>query len=403
MPVPWLSVLLTVVVTTWTSAAAQPDTKAPAVAVSPREDNAAADISPDLASLIAKHDIPAMSAIVLRGDSVIARGVAGVRKRGDSTPATLDDLWHLGSCTKSMTATMCAMLVERGSLRWDVTLAEALPDLAPRMHEQYRAATLAQLLSNRAGVPADLNAGGLWSKLWKFDGSPRDARAFLAEEVLSREPVYAPGAKNLYANAGFAIAAHIAEVAAGKPYEDLMRELVFAPLGMTSCGWGAPGTPDKSDHPWGHDRRGRPVNPLPNTPDGRGADNPVAISPAGRLHCTIGDWAKYVALHLRAGKSNPSRTCRLLTAETFDRLHTPPDDLSDYALGWARPERSWAGPEGDRFVLTHSGSNTMWFCVTWIAPKRDFAVLVCCNSGAENAPKACDAAAAMLIKRFNTD
>lgn len=360
----------------------------------------ARDVSPQLAAVIEKHQIPAMAAVVLRGDRVVAHGVTGVRKSGDDTKATMDDLWHLGSCTKSMTATMCAILVEKGTLRWDSTLAEVFPELAPTMHADFKGVTLSQLLTNRGGVPSDLKFDGLWGKLWRFKGTPTEARHLLTEKVVTREPDYKPGTKNVYANASFAIAGHMAETAAGKPYEVLMRELVFEPLGMSSCGWGAPGTATGEgdpDQPWGHRHEGTPVEPRPNGPDGKGADNPIAISPAGRLHCTIGDWAKYIALHCRGDKLNDNRACKLISADSFDRLHAPPDELSDYCYGWGRPQRPWAGPEGERFVLTHGGSNTMWMCVTWIAPKRDFAVLVCCNSGVEAAGKACDQACWALI------
>jgi len=379
------------------AAAAQP-TAPP----TPQAKDTPRDISADLAAIIKKHDVPAMAAAVLHNGKTVAQGVAGVRKSGSEVKATLDDKWHLGSDTKSMTATMCAILVEQGKLRWDSTLAEVFPDLAPKMHEDFRAVTLAQLLTNRGGVPTDLNFDGLWGKLWHFKGTPTESRRFLLEAVTARPPDYKPGTKNVYANASFAIAGHMAETAAGRPYEQLMQDLLFKPLGMTTCGWGAPGTPglkDEPDQPWGHRKDGTPVEPLPNTPDGRGADNPIAITPAGRLHCSIGDWAKYIALHLAAGKDNPHRSCRLLKPETFDRLQTPPDKLSDYAYGWARPERPWAGREGHRFVLTHSGSNTTWFCVAWIAPAQDFAVLVCCNSGVEAAPKACDEECWTLIQR----
>jgi CubicO group peptidase (beta-lactamase class C family) len=362
----------------------------PPAAAAPR------DVSGTLASIIDKHKIPAMAAVVVRGDGIVAQGVSGVRKAGGEEKATLDDLWHLGSCTKSMTATMCAILVEQGKLRWDSTLAEALPKLAPEMNEEFKAVTLSQLLTNRGGVPGDLHFDGLWGKLWNFKGPPQEARALLAKSVLSRPPDYKPGTKNVYANASFAIAGHMAEVAAGKPYEELMQEVLFGPLGMTSCGWGAPGTAGKTDQPWGHRKDGTPVEPRAN-----GADNPAAITPAGRLHCTIGDWAKYIAMHLRGDRLDPERSCKLLAAESFDRLHTPPDALSDYCYGWGRPERPWAGPPGERFVLTHNGSNTMWFCVTWIAPKKDFAVLVCCNTGIEEAGKACDEACATLIGEEN--
>jgi CubicO group peptidase (beta-lactamase class C family) len=65
-----------------------------------------------------------------------------------------------------------------------------------------------------------------------------------------------------------------------------------------------------------------------------------------------------------------------------------------YAMGWGVAERDWAGGR----VLTHTGSNTMWFAVTWIAPEKDFAVLVCCNAAGEKATKACDRAASALIQ-----
>ena len=67
-------------------------------------------------------------------------------------------------------------------------------------------------------------------------------------------------------------------------------------------------------------------------------------------------------------------------------------DTSGYAMGWGVAARPWA----DGRVLTHSGSNTMWFCVVWIAPKKDFAVLVACNAGLD-AAGATDQAAGAII------
>ncbi|MBX3404194.1 MAG: beta-lactamase family protein [Phycisphaeraceae bacterium] len=353
------------------------------------------DVSALLAPIIEKHDVPGMVAGIVVGGRLIAAGAAGVRARGEAEHVTLDDRFHIGSCTKAMTATMCAVQVERGTLRWDLTMAEAFPDLAAKMHEQYKGVTLAQLLSNRGGVPSDLNAGGLWGRLWAHRGTPREARRMLLEGLISRAPAHEPGTKDLYSNAGFAIAGHMAETVAGKDYEDLMQELVFGPLGMTACGWGAPGDAETIDQPRGHERDGKPVQPAPWR-----ADNPPAISPAGRLHCTLGDWGKFISLHLRGEAANPNRAAAVLRPETFDTLHTPPDSLSEYAFGWARPVRPWARGEvagATGRVLTHGGSNTMWFCVTWVAPERDFAVLIMCNQ-AERGDKACDEAAWALIQ-----
>jgi CubicO group peptidase (beta-lactamase class C family) len=109
---------------------------------------------------------------------------------------------------------------------------------------------------------------------------------------------------------------------------------------------------------------------------GPGTDNPEAIAPAGRVHMTIEDWARYVGLHLEGARGAP----RLLSEASFRRLHTAPVGF-EYAMGWIVADRAWAKGR----VLTHAGSNTLWFCVTWIAPEVDLATLVCSNQGGDAA------------------
>ena len=106
-----------------------------------------------------------------------------------------------------------------------------------------------------------------------------------------------------------------------------------------------------------------------------------------------------MAIHELGGKLNPQRECTLLKGETFERLQTPPDAISDYAYGWSRTERPWGGPAGERNVLTHTGSNNQWFCVAWVSARQDMAVVVCCNSAAGSAAKACDEACWGMISR----
>jgi len=56
--------------------------------------------------------------------------------------------------------------------------------------------------------------------------------------------------------------------------------------------------------------------------------------------------------------------------------------------------RSW----GKGRVLTHAGSNTMWYAVVWASPKRRIAVLITTNQGGQ--VKACDDAVGVLMKYF---
>ncbi len=57
-------------------------------------------------------------------------------------------------------------------------------------------------------------------------------------------------------------------------------------------------------------------------------------------------------------------------------------------------ERPWAKGK----VLTHSGSNGLWFAAIWIAPQVDLALLAVTNCGSGAAPAACDEAVGELLK-----
>lgn len=351
------------------------------------------DVSHLLQPIREKHDLAGLAAVVVSGEYVEASGADGVRRRGSQSKITSSDRFHLGSCTKSMTATLVATLVEEGKLSWSTTIGEVFEDLGERVRPEWKAVTLEQLLTHRAGAPAELDADGLWSRLLEREGTPREQRMELVRGVLGREPESEPGTKFLYSNAGFAIAGAMAEKVTDKAWEDLTRERIFEPLGMKSAGFGAPGTKEKLDEPLGHTGGGTPVELGPHD------DNPPAIGPAGTVHASLEDWAKYVALHLQGDRSATGRSVRkgakLLKPETFARMHTAPDgEGTKYAMGWVILDREWGGGR----VLMHNGSNTMWYCVVWMAPQKDFAVLAATNQGGDKAAKACDEAAAALIQ-----
>jgi hypothetical protein len=58
-------------------------------------------------------------------------------------------------------------------------------------------------------------------------------------------------------------------------------------------------------------------------------------------------------------------------------------------------EREWAGGK----AWTHTGSNTLFYSVIWIAPGRKFAAVALCNYGGEEGFAKCDEAIAFLIKK----
>jgi CubicO group peptidase (beta-lactamase class C family) len=290
-----------------------------------------------------------------------------------------------------MTATLIALLVERGDLAWDLKLCELLPEIAGEMHDDFVDVTLVELLTHRAGVSNDVAREGLWDRCVKREGSEVDQRRLLVRTVLSWPPEHPPRTKYLYSNPGIAIAGHVAETVTGKPYEELMQELLFAPLGITTAGFGAPGSAEAIDQPRGHGGNGKPVTPGP------AADNPPAIAPAGTAHMSLADWGRYVSLHLRGAKGDVKVGEITLRAETIAKLHEPFAGPGErYAMGWMVTERPWAG--ADPTVIAHSGSNTMWYCAAWLAPGAGFAVLATSNGSLAVAAGPVDRAASLVIE-----
>ena len=87
------------------------------------------DTGQRIESLRQKHHLPALAVVVVKDGKICERAATGVRKVGNPALVTTNDLFHIGSCTKSMTATLTAIMIEAGTLRWDTTIAEAFPEL----------------------------------------------------------------------------------------------------------------------------------------------------------------------------------------------------------------------------------------------------------------------------------
>jgi len=336
-----------------------------------------------------KHKFPALAAAVVVDGKIVMTNAVGFRRDGGPETVTVDDKFHLGSVTKSMTATVAAMLVEQEKISWTTTIGKSFPELGDKIHPDYRDVTLEQLLTHRGGAPGDAPRD-LWSKAWAASGTPAEQRLEFVKGLLERSTEAKPGTKHIYSNQGYTIAGVMLEKATGKTWEELMRTMLFEPLEMTSAGFGAPATAGKIDQPWGH-KKGlfSGIEPVPPGPQ---ADNPLAISPAGAVNCSLIDLAKYAAFHM-AGERGGSK---LLTAESFKKLHTAVPDNGDYALGWIVLKRKWAG---DR-ALMHNGSNTMFYVVVWMAPDKNCAVIVATNVGVDGGFEGCDEAAGNLIKQF---
>ncbi len=349
---------------------------APGTALASADDGTAAALE----AIRLKHGLPALASAVVGSGGLESSAAVGERKAGTGIPVTIDDQWHLGSDTKAMTAVLIGTLVEEGRLRWDSSLREVFPELAKDMKEENGGITLLELLSHRSGLVANLPWG-----LLKLKGDIREQRLAAVRAAASSKLQSAPGTAYLYSNAGYTIAGAMAEKVTGRSWEELIRERIFKPLGMTTAGFGGLGTPGVVDEPWPHDGKG---SPLPQ--NGPMMDNPEVMGPAGTVHCSLGDWARFVADFLRGqrgarGLLKPE-TCRFLTVPPFG---------GNYALGWLVVDLPGDGGR----MMAHDGSNNMNYATVRVFPTAGFAVLVVTNQGGDAAQKACQEAAEFLTGR----
>lgn len=335
-----------------------------------------------------RHAIPALGAVVVRQGAVAEKTATGRRAVDVATAVTVDDRWHIGSLTKAMTATLAGVLVEQSVLRWDMTPQEVWPGLAPDMHPHYLDVTIEQMLAHLAGFPVDVGEVPSFAAIEdSAPGTLVDKRRLWAAELLKTPPRETSGGF-LYTNAGYVVVGAMMETLTGASWEQLVREQLFGPLQMTQTGFGAPGTPGACDQPCGHDSAGgrlRTVLPGP------GSDNVRAIGPAGTVHTTLDDYARFIAAHLAGARGIDG----IVTTTTFSRLHTPPAGAA-YALGWEVERPDFA----DGMLLQHAGSNRRWLAQAGLLPALDAGILIVTNAASTEARNAVDELSALLAERI---
>ncbi len=309
-----------------------------------------------LAKQVQEQHLAGMGAIVVRAESVVGVAVAGVRKQGKSTRIGPDDLFHLGSNTKAITATMIARLIEAGELSFATTPLDVFPELRDTIHPDFRRVSIEQLLSHHAGIPAYTKIDGTEFKaLPQLSGNGSKQRARFASWVLQHAPANSPGTKGLYSNAGVCIAAAIAERITGSSWEKLVTSQVLEPLGMHAI-YGYPLTVNKNQ-PWGHLEERKELKAV----DLDEAWNvPPYLLPAGGMAMSLSDYGRFLQMNLKALRG---RETKFLSAATVRRLHTSPMQ-DEYALGWGTFQI-----DGVR-SSTHAGSGGSFYALVTLQPGR---------------------------------
>ncbi len=162
------------------------------------------------------YTIPGTAVAASIGDGEVVAAASGEGDAG--VPLDPDAAFHIGSMTKLFTAALVMQLDQEGVLALGDTIDSWFP-AAPGGDQ----ITVRMLLQHESGL-SELD----------FDLVGKATPQELIDDVVAREPVFAPGTEYEYLNAGYIMLGRIAELAARAPYEELVRTRFIEPLGLTS-------------------------------------------------------------------------------------------------------------------------------------------------------------------------
>jgi CubicO group peptidase (beta-lactamase class C family) len=339
------------------------------------------DLAGLLESIRLKERLPALAAAIIIDGKIYAAAAVGTRKSNTDNWVTVDDKFLIASCSKAFTATLAAVLIEKGYLDWNTTLREAYPDL--NMRSEYENITLIQLLSHRAGLPewiyhvSSKNVTEQFINNWWSDrDTPVNMRSEYLKETVKENLADTPGGSIFYSSSGYLMAGAMLEKITGKAYEQLMAEEIFKPLALHTAGFGPPVKLDPQNQPLGHSGYFRSP---------RLDDFPEYMAPTGVIHISIKDWAKFILLHLAIDIKRKVN----LDSKTLNTLHSPPDSATwrtgseeihygipslNYALGWYT-----LNIDNKEGLLWHPGGNSGFIAEVIVHPARNNAILLVTN------------------------
>jgi CubicO group peptidase (beta-lactamase class C family) len=275
------------------------------------------DLGPTLEQIRRRFGLPAVGAVVVSTDRVIARGVAGFRRMGESEKVSPDAHWQLGSVTKTFTGTLAGLLVERGKLSFDTMLGDVYPELVPIMAPNVASITIRQLILHRSGMVHDDAYG--WGGGPEINGpglSLSQRRQRSVPPALKQPLEFAPGARFNYSNRGYNTLGAALEKITGQSYEQLIADELAHPLDFGTIKFGEPALDDPGREPWPHVANGsgwKPIAPVPRDQYGYWVYNP-----AGGLSLTLDGFGRWMQAHLRGEQKGG-----LLSPGMFKTLHTP--------------------------------------------------------------------------------
>jgi CubicO group peptidase (beta-lactamase class C family) len=319
---------------------------------------------------MAAWKVPGLAIAVVRNDSVVLAKGYGVKTLGRPDPVKPSTLFAIGSSSKAFTALAVAMLVGEGKLGWDDRVTQHLPGF--QMYDPYvtRELTVRDLLTHRSGLAA--------SDLLVF--KPGMTRDSILHQVRYVKPTWSFRSHYGYQNVMYLAAGQITArlSGAGRSWDDVIRDRILTPLGMTHSNTSVTALEGLPDVATPHDEIDDTVRAIPYF-------NLDLIAPAGSINSSVLDMARWVRFQLAGGKVGGKP---LVSAAAFGETRTPQSivplegfwkiaiqdaHLLNYGLGW------YLHDYHGRVIVQHGGNIDGMSALVALLPEERTGLVVLSN------------------------
>jgi CubicO group peptidase (beta-lactamase class C family) len=292
---------------------------------------------------VRRQGLPGVAVAVVGAGQVVASAAAGLADLAARTPMPADGACNWFSMTKIATASAAVLLAEGGVLDLDAPVARYLGEAWP---SRFAGVRVRHLLNHSSGLRNPVPIRWVHRAADPAPGS----LAFLARQLArQRRPRFAPGTRASYSNVGYLALGEVIAAAAGRPYEEFVRDELLKPLGMshTTFRWRDPAlaaVPAVT----GHHQLPRTLTPvvkglLPAGILGTRTGKFVGLEPFeldgaayGGLIGPVTEAARLIALHASSGTIDGTRILSRRSVDAMANIATPGKPY-DLGLGWFRP------------------------------------------------------------------
>ncbi len=294
-----------------------------------------------------KTDIFNGSVLITNNGKVVLNKGYGYKNVDSKLLNNENTIYQIGSVTKQFTSVIILKLAEQGKLSLNDKLSKYFPDL-PSAEK----ITIENLLSHTSGIWNYTNDANFMQTRVDRPLS-RDSMLLL----IKYKPLdFEPGIKYSYSNSGYMLLGYIIEKVTGKKYEQVVRQTIFQPLGMSHSGFDFTHlqSPDKATG-------------YSSIISGKGdksmiVDSSVSFS-AGAIYTTVDDLRKW---------NQSLTTSKILQPASLQNAFTP--RLSHYGLGWLIDTMQ------QKRVISHNGGIHGFLSSNVMVPADSINIILLSNS-----------------------